>query len=328
MNEKNLLKQLNNLKGIKPNPDWKEENKSILLNQLGAIDPVKVGTGHIAAHLPPISYLFKIPRQAMAIVVIAFFAMGSGLYGLSASKNTKPGDSLYIAKIMGEKTQLAFTFNDKSKTKLNLEFAENRVREMSLVLAAEDDDTDIKRDKVEKLVGDFKKEINSAKVRVEKISRSTGVSEMKPEAAPTEEDPSAELAGEEETVEESQIFSANLDKENKGIQISDKVPDKNASTPKTDMGGEAAAMDASESRSASSTEKLSSENNPNGILAEVKEMLRNGDYNGAISKLSEAGLAIEKVEFGQVKGERASSSEEVLKERVDEVSAGDSGAEF
>jgi hypothetical protein len=318
MNEKNLLKQLNDLKGIKPSSSWKEKNKSILLNQLGAIDPSKVGIGHIAAKLPPISYLFKIPRQAMAIVVIALFAVSGGVYGLSASKNTKPGDSLYIAKIMGEKTQLALTFDDKNKTRLNLEFAENRARELSLVLEAEDGGAEEKRGKVEKLVGDFKKEINSAKVRVEKISRSNGVSENKPEAAPKEGESSAEPKETKEAGEENQIFSANLDKDSKGIQISDRVPDKNTS-PKTDTAADAAKTDTSASRSASSTERISSEKyNPNDLLAEVKELLRSGDYNSAIGKLSEVGLAMDKVEFGQVKGEKASSSEEVLREEGDE----------
>ena len=55
------------------------------------------------------------------------------------AEKTKPGDSLYIAKIVSEKTQYALTFDDKSKAQLGLQFATNRVEEMNKVLAEEID---------------------------------------------------------------------------------------------------------------------------------------------------------------------------------------------
>jgi hypothetical protein len=317
MNEKELLKQLNNLKSVKADSVWKKENREILRNQIGVFDNEKIGVFSILTQLPPISFFRGTPHQAMAVFMIAFVMVGGGVYGISASKHSKPGDSLYIAKIMSEKTQLALTFNEKNKTRLNLEFAENRAHELSLVLAADEEYTEEKRDKVERLVGDFKKEISNAITRVERISR-TGSDPSDARRSESREGEDKIAVIEEAAEEEVSVFSANMDKDDKGVQVSEKIePTKDTKTETEARTEEKPASSTTPEIASTSNEKESETlSYPNNILTEVKELLKAGDYSGAIAKLEEAGLAIDQFEFGQVKGESATSSASVVEEMV------------
>src|SRR3989339_293021 len=101
-----------------------------------------------------LSLLRYVSQPVMAVFLIAGVLLGGGFFSLNAAKDTKPGDSLYIAKIISEKTQFALTFNEKKKVKLGIEFAGNRAKEITQVLS-EEGDVEIR---VEKLKDNFKKQ--------------------------------------------------------------------------------------------------------------------------------------------------------------------------
>ncbi|MDP2766664.1 MAG: DUF5667 domain-containing protein [Candidatus Methanoperedens sp.] len=298
MNEQELLKQLNNLKNIKPDSQWEKGNRELLFNQIygsqsalggqsedreAEISWIKI-LGNMAAHSKMIKQLSQPACVVCAIVIIVF---GGGIAGVKAARNTKPGDSLYIAKIISEKTQFAVTFNEKEKAKLGLDFAGNRAREISQVIAESDKN---KEAQVEKLTEDFKNEIKQVKSRLEKINAiakkgagDTGGAGKTDETQGTEQD-----AG---------VFSANLGKDNQRMEISEPENKDQSLTATTT---ETAAV-----KSAPVSDGGDLEN----ALNEAEKLFNEKDYSGTLNKLNEANDIIDKVgETGESKASSAAST--------------------
>jgi len=254
-------------------------------------------------------WLKRVKQPTMAAFLIVTFILVSGVISLRAAQNTKPGDSLYIAKILNEKAHQVFTFNEEKKMKLGLEFAGNRAEELTQVLAEPGNGE--REEKVEKLVNNFKKEISAVKIRIEKIYSRTQTEGPFEEAVVTEEEPEEE---------ESQVFSANADKDENGIQIFEQEPavgEEEAVEEPEEVETEVSSTTSELTEVASSTEEEAadavdaSSSDPQFLLKEAEELLGNKDYDATISKLEEAGEVISQVDTGDVKGDFATSSEAV-----------------
>lgn len=280
-----MLVQLNSLKEIKPDENWKSQSREILLSQISSheIPLTTSGKASFFAH-------FKnfISQPVAVVAVVLFCLMGGGVASIAASKNSKPGDSLYIAKKISEKAKLAIAFSQEKKAKLSIEFAGNRAKEMAQVIADESGGEN-KAEKVEQLAEDFKKEIASAKTRLNKIN--------------TVDDKTSPLKNNnsESGAENEEMFSANLGRTEKGMQIyvqNNEEPQAGAPT------GLAATSSASQNVSASD-----GANNLQKALGEAEELLNKQDYSGTLNKLSEANSLIENMDNkGEVKGESESAS--------------------
>ena len=326
MNDKQLFKEFKKISLFKPDNDWKAKNRELLLNQISSAREVEK-LGYFNFVLKSFSL---VPQSAMVAVFILAITLSGGFLGLHASQNTVPGDSLYIAKIFGEKTQFVFTFNDKNKASLSLEFAGNRAKEINQVLADMDVIKD-KDEKVEKLVLDFHKEISGAKSRLEKISQNSEPinNNEKPlvvnnknnnnsEQRQTEE---VELAqnDSEADEEESNVFSANLGKDENGLE----VYDVNAS----DDGGDAVLNIDEETaptediQIASTTEEEIVDvpaTNPEEMLKQAGDLLDGDDISATLNLIEEAGQVI----YSQVEGNSGATSTEDLSEEVLESEEG------
>lgn len=320
MKERELLKQLNSLKSIKPDYEWKKNNREILLSkiydsQVENGSSIKIGIFDSVKQRFSFPVLRIVSQPVFAVVLIAFFILSGGVVGIKASKDAKPGDSLYIAKIISEKTQLAITTDEKKKAQLGIEFAGNRAWELSRVLAEEKNGE--KQEKVDKLVDSFKKEISGVKTRLEKINIDTKVAQKNETEGVYQEE-----AGDEEGM---QVFSAQLGKEENGIQISEPTStsvDTDSVIVKEDTEEETIEIststildDAEVSEAAEeSDDTVSSSASTEEILIAAGELLESEDYEGAIAKLDEADEAIVGVDEGEVKGETeiASSTEDGL----------------
>ena len=319
MPDKELLQKLNRLNCIKADSGWKKKSREILMSQISGSDFKKeseVSDTGIAQALS-FSWLRRVTQPTMAAFLIVIFILGSGVISLRAARDTKPGDSFYIAKILNEKAHQVFTFNKEEKARLGLEFAGNRAEELTQVLA-EPGNGD-KEEKVEKLVNNFKKEISAAKIRIEKIYSKTQAKES------FEEEIIIEEAVEEE---DTQVFSANAVKDENGIQISEQEPavsEEEAVEEPEEPEAEALSSTTPElAEVASSTEGEAVEAvdvsylDPQSLLDEAAELLDNKDYDATISKLEEAGEVISQVDTGDVKGDFATSSDELDIEPVED----------
>ncbi len=322
--DKDLLKQLNILKEIKASEEWKNENRNLLLRQINADAEnfdfgKKINFNYFVGFLDDfLKQGLKTHKFATVFSIIVLFVFGGGFFSIKAAQKTKPGDSLYIAKIVKEKTQLAFTFDEKEKARLGIQFAGNRVKELEDVLKSREGD---KKETVNKLVNDFKKEIKSAKQRIAKINKVDNTKlkkikvtkkvNLKPEQEKIgdkknskQEDKTQIVEGKEpkdnfnvnnEAKDEGvNVFSANLSKDKQGIQIAEQksAPNdfKSAELKKDDLND--ASVDEKNDVSTSTSEKnadLDDKNSdlssPQEILKQADELLLADDYEASLSKL-------------------------------------------
>ncbi|MDO9399453.1 MAG: DUF5667 domain-containing protein [bacterium] len=283
----NLLKKLNNLKSIQPDSEWKNRCREILFSQ--------ISNGQTAEELEQ-EKLFSwkiffgdlLPQWTMARpALVGYFAIvlliSSGLASVYASNNTKPGDSLYIAKIINEKAQFAITFDEKEKTKLNLEFAVNRAEEINQLLEKstavesikQDKDKQDKDEKVQKLTSSFKKEINQAKTRISKINIvRTPIIDTKNQNQNNDN-------------EKQQFFGANLGRDNQRIEISEPIK---ANVKKSNQ----VVREPQIIVANPVIENLEKDSNQeaNKILEQAEKLFDEKKYNESINKINEVNTAV------------------------------------
>lgn len=270
MNEKDLLKKLNNLKKIKPDENWKKNYREVLYSQISAGQNSEKPESKIRfifeeVILGKIFISFTRPIWATTLASILILVVGVG--GVYASKNSKPGDSLYIAKIISEKAQLAMTFDEKGKAKLGLEFATNRAKEITQVLEEQNYPEDQKTQKVEQLTQNFKKEISQVKSRLSNIKTSVN---------------------QEEDLE---VSGANLEKDNQRMELSEQ--------PKVQISQE---IFLPVEPVAAATTTIDNLKTPDKVLEEAEKMFDEKNYDGSINKIEEVKQIINDNTEGQVKG--------------------------
>ena len=279
MNDRELLKKLSNLKTIKPDDNFKKNYRDILRSQIFAGATVNKPSSNLKIiwqSIMPDKILIDMAKPVWATSLVSVLILMVGIGGVYASKNSKPGDSLYIAKIISEKTQSAITFDEKDKAKLGLEFATNRAKEITQVLEESKESAAKKSEKVEQLSQNFKKEISQVKIRLTTVK-------------------AAESQNKKE--EEPEVFGANLGKNNQRMEIAEPVkpavkeqvqPNPVATTTKENL------------------------NSSDQALAEAEKMFAEKDYNGTINKIEELKQKISQEskdsELGQVQGVSATAT--------------------
>jgi hypothetical protein len=309
--EKELIEQLNKInKEIRLPLDWKKENREILKSQIAATSEEKTKVFFGWAKF--INRFKCVSQPVVAVFLISLFVLGGCVAGLQAAKDAKPGDSLYIAKIINEKAQLALTFDEQKKAELGIKFATNRIEELKQVLA-EPEAGEEKEARVEKLVNDFKKEIKDAKTRIAKISGQENLPLKKKQGKGRNAKKNTEEIEKEAIEENFQVFSANLSRNNKGIKTSEQEKETDMATKK--VSGQkpvketvttstekiaTSSKKAEDSWAATETQPKAS---PKDILEQAKELLGRENYEATLDKLEEAGEAIEVVGLGQAKDE-------------------------
>ncbi len=311
MLEKGLIKKLNNLRNIKPDNQWKNNYREILFSQISAGQTnnlVKPKIFNLSK-----SFYQKLFSQGIfieltkplwvTIILITIFTSGS-VASMYASRDAKPGDSLYLAKLISEEAELAITFNERAKAKLNLEYASNRAQEMSqIVNQVKTNEQD--RGQVEQLAKSFKNEITEVKSRLSKIN----IKNINQNEAQTsgKEGPSNITTPPIAEQTNQEVFGANLEKNNQRMEISEPKKD---GTKTTDQATSTPVIEQKNSTSASaSTTNITAINNssPDKILDEAEKLFNEKNYSGTIDKLEEVNTIIDQAtgavtNQGEVKG--------------------------
>ena len=332
MTEKELLKKLNTYKDIQADSIWKEKNREVLFNQIinsSSTPESGFSFAKIYNSFKIYSDIFyngivkNLGQPVILTSMIVLTVLGGGIMSINASRNTTPGDSLYIAKKISEKTQFVLTFGDKKKAQLNVSFAENRAREIAQIMSTEKPEEE-KKEIVERLTGDFKKEISSVKTRIEKIAQKDKVNSKAGEGGLGQEDKVLE----EEVVEEDHLFTANLGKKDEGLSMGEQITDEASievveeeqvtevveeSTTTVDI------IEVDVELASTSEEIEEIDDSSSDILSEVKDLIESDDFDASLEKLDEVNdIFEEEVESGEVKGvmeaasieEAATSTEE------------------
>lgn len=277
--EKQIIQQLNNLKNIKPDENWKQSYRDILLSQISSsqsFEEPKFSWSVFAKSFVPKQINFRLAGPVWVTTLVLTIIFSGGAASIFASRDTKPGDSFYLAKLVSEKAQLAMTFDETDKAKLSLEFASNRAKELSQVIS----DTKVGESdkKVESLSRSFKKEISEAKSRLAKINV----------AVTTENKPAGE--------NEEQVFGANAEKTEQGMQLSE--PKRQEASADNQGTANSTPSQIATSTPAEAEVKLIT---PDKILEEAEKLFDEKNYSGTVNKLEEANKIIEG-QNGQVKG--------------------------
>ena len=299
MKEQNIIKQLNSLKEIKADAGWKTRNREVLMSQIygSQADSEATKNDWIFYFRLPMMMARGISQPTLVAFLIFVFLASGTIASVRVAKNTKPGDSLYIAKIASEKTQFALTFDQKEKAKLGIVFANNRVEEINQILAESDGSQN--EEKVDTLLNDLKSQISDVKTRIAKIN------------------PSATNPINKNTEEGSEIFSASFNKDSNGVQISGgditdnagaivgvtkKTEDRNATSIEQPAATSTVSVDSSQTNSMSNT---------TAILKEAGQLLNEDKYNDTLVKLDQVDKSVTQADQGEVKGasEAATSTE-------------------
>ena len=275
MTERDLLTKLKNLKSVSAPVAWKKANRDILFSQIaGGKEPEQASWFEVFENFLPEKMVFVFSKPVAVFAVIALIIFGGGAVSIAASARSKPGDSLYIAKIISEKTKQALTFDSRAKARLNLEFAGNRATEATQVLS-EAGTAEDKSAQLDELSTNFKKELTAVKSRLAKInpnSTSKNNDNGNPDNAGT--------AGDEKV----QVFGSALEKTDQGLEVSDNTQNIN----KTDSNNQAATT-----------------TNPSGaavfsptdsVLADAEKLFDQKDYQGSMDKLKELSVIIDQGE--------------------------------
>jgi hypothetical protein len=169
----NIVRQLNELKNIKPNQDWVERQRELLLSQITRQSAAKpqsflVNSWFLAKSLVPGGFLRFVAQPVGVFAVLVLFAFCSGIFGVSASKGSLPGDFLYPVKLSSEKVKVGLTVKSEKKAVLHVEFAEERVKEIEAV-AQKEKQLEKKKEKIQTAVAGLKEEMAEAQKTLDKV---------------------------------------------------------------------------------------------------------------------------------------------------------------
>jgi len=295
MDDKEILKKLNNLKTIKPDNQWKNNYRQVLFSQISS-GQAEIDKGKedgfswkvFFGDLIPQGFKFELVKPIWISILVIFILLGGGLVSVYASLDTKPGDSLYIAKVISEKAQFAITFNEKGKAKLNLEFATNRAEEINQLLKESTALEQDKNKKVQQLNLDFKRELNQAKSRLNKIDNTNKIKIN--------------------NNEEVQYFGANLGKDDQRMEVSEPAKQEIINNQANENN---AAPENQLSATATTTENslvAAEEKSAGQILEEAEKLFDEKNYDGSINKLREINTVIDQAGSGN-QGEVQGASE-------------------
>ena len=175
----NLIAQLKQLKHgeVKPRQAWLQNNRALLLSQIkntvSSENKINLENVWNAMSLfMPRPVVFNVVRPMAILVVVAMVATSGWITSVDASYNSLPGDWLYPAKRVAEKTQVAMATMVGAKTaetKLHVEFAKRRADETKQLLGGNDPS---KQAKAQATVSDLKLEIASVNQNLDEIKNS------------------------------------------------------------------------------------------------------------------------------------------------------------
>lgn len=173
-----LKKNLRQLKAIVPNADWQSARRDLLLQQIQAQTQIKVAPvlttwervkANVATFESGLSgVLSAIAARSITVGVLLFVMLfGTSGYLVAAADKSLPGESLYSLKTTVEEARLAFARTPKARIKLQVEFADRRLSELSRLAKVQGAEL-----RIATLVTQFESSVSRASSDVSKLSES------------------------------------------------------------------------------------------------------------------------------------------------------------
>ncbi len=281
MTDKQLLQQLKALKNINLDEKTKQANKDILFSQISNtfIKSEKI----VGGYLFNFKNVFSVMSQPLLVVagifvfLLSSLVLGSGLYA-----NSKPSDSLYIARVISEKARLNTTFSQSQRDALALKFASDHAKDIATILMDPEFHTEENMAEVEKLNASFQTEISKVKTKIEKKEN-------------------LNISNTPEEADGGFVYSASSLTNDNGIEMF--IPETNTNpsslnsknSSSTDSAtGNGVDVNSLEAQIDTSAEKLSGVKDGQEIITEIEKLFSEGRYDDVLKKLSEVESVIKK----------------------------------
>jgi predicted negative regulator of RcsB-dependent stress response len=171
MTDKDLIKKLNTLKNINPDSAWTAGNRDLLLSQISNSGARDLSAWQIFV-ISISSVARTVSKPAYALGAFILVLITGSLFSHQVFSNTKPNDSLYIARIISEQAKLSTVLNTDDRNKLAVQFATDNAKDISAVLANPAFNNANNKVQVAQLNNSFNNEINTVKTRINYLSPS------------------------------------------------------------------------------------------------------------------------------------------------------------
>lgn len=176
---KNLPNQiksdLRQLRAIKPDAAWLEQNKQALLADL----PMMKSPERTLSYVSVFSISFKqaVSKLAWQPVGISLMILGiiggPSLAAVNAAKGSLPGDALYPVKRSLERARVSMTFSQTKKAQLEVDFVATRLHELQR-LTKEQAPSEKRQQKITIAIEELKKDTAAVKTRLDAAKQDTG----------------------------------------------------------------------------------------------------------------------------------------------------------
>lgn len=288
MTDKQLIKQLKNLKELSPSQCWQKDCRQVLLKQIENSGAHQISAWqNFLINLKCVGNLAY--RPAIGIASFLIVMIGLSFFAHQWFQSSKPNDSLYIARIISERARLNTVLDSNAREIMQARFAMSHAHDISNLLANPEFDFQANSEQVDKLNEDFNREIALAKNRVaswqekqsEKLVEVSEVLEYESSpSSPSEED--------------DLIFIADNNKDETGLEVlvSNDTETNLATTTSLETNDEKeeeisqSELDNLEAEISQTEEKLEEKDqSPAKLLDEAKKLFDKGDYQEASEKL-------------------------------------------
>lgn len=248
MKNNDLIAKLKKLGEVKPDKKFLTENRELLLSQISNSGAEKISTFEkFLLTSENLARVFSRPAFALGIFILVLFGAN---FSSRLLQNSKPNDSLYLARIISEKVKINTTINQVEREKLAISYAMRHAEDIASILSDEQFNVEENQDQVAKLNTNFINEVNKVETSLSRLSAA-----------------SPKISNEEEKIEGEMILADNS-KDDEAISIfmvqEEEVATSSVSTSTTPV-------------VVSSSPQSSS-----------KELAEQGDFSAALNKLNEA----------------------------------------
>jgi len=140
-----IFRKIKNLQRIYPDASWLTRQRSFLLSEIsGDQKSIKERKAVLAFPFFDFSKIFR-PAFAMVFSIIVLVSSLGTVGLINAAQGSLPGNALYPIKTVLEKTQLSFTHDSASRTRLSMKFANQRIDEFSQLIEKPEKKADIQK---------------------------------------------------------------------------------------------------------------------------------------------------------------------------------------
>lgn len=156
-----IIKQIKELKNIKPSKEWKEETGKEFILRAERLFPVQEKAGFLFSFKTYFRFHYLVRATVMAALVL-LLGFGGSIFTVQATKNTLPGDLLYGLKIIKERVHIAITSGSDKRVSLKLSFADNRLTEANQLMDKIEKEPEKDGQRMAQVMDNFQKDIEEA----------------------------------------------------------------------------------------------------------------------------------------------------------------------